>query len=101
MSEYIRLSNKLHLRLHRDRGEYIFWCPGCEEPHGFIVRSDPRTYPSWTFNGSVLHPTFTPSLLHPRERRCHLFLIEGVIDYCSDCHHKFAGSKTHMRPYFD
>lgn len=66
---------------------YLFWCPGCDNPHPFEV-------PAWEWNGSMESPTFSPSLLvnqsHP-ESRCHSFVREGRIEFLSDCHHQMAG----------
>lgn len=68
---------------------YLFWCPGCKEPHPFEV-------PAWTWNGSMEAPTFSPSLMcsaHVEEgkRRCHLFMANGQIQFLNDCFHDLAG----------
>ena len=48
----------------------------------------------WAWNGDMERPTFTPSLLvnknHP-EVTCHLFLTDGMIQYCGDSHHALKG----------
>ena len=76
---------------------YVFHCPGCEHGHIFYT-------PRWAFNGALDRPTFTPSLLNtcdlhpdPKQRRCHLFLTNGVLHFCNDCSHDFAG-KTFELP---
>lgn len=63
-------------------------------------------YPIWDFNGDINNPTFTPSLLNrtgsfaeptyidPPDippTRCHLFVTNGVINYCGDCTHEYNG----------
>lgn len=72
-----------------DDCRYMFWfqCPGCDEPHAYYV-------PRWSFNGDFVRPTFTPSLLlrWGDERRCHLFVTDGMIRYCPDSTHKLAGA---------
>lgn len=47
-------------------GQFIFWCPGCQEHHG--VWTDPEhpnkiTGSKWTFDGNMERPTFSPSIL--------------------------------------
>jgi len=78
---------------------YMFFCPGCECGHSFHVArakdkdgNDPdpgHKHPIWQFNGDMEKPTFSPSLLYP-DRRCHLFLRDGKIQFLGDCTHKFA-----------
>ena len=73
---------------------YIFWCPGCEGYHGY--RTDPGM---WKFNGDLERPTFTPSLLNYANEaspRCHLFVTDGMIRYCSDSDHALAGKTVEM-----
>ena len=69
------------------RDTALFYCPACQKTHPFSLNR-------WSFNGEKDRPTFSPSLLvHPRngQVRCHLFLREGRIEYCSDCEHQMAG----------
>lgn len=85
-------------------GGYTFWCHACDERHEIGL--------SWGFNGDLERPTFTPSILvtgiqEPTEEewtrieagekdvarplRCHSFITDGAIQYCSDSLHDFAG----------
>lgn len=41
---------------------YWFYCPGCKGGHGFSVCND-GSRPSWSFDGNLERPTFSPSLL--------------------------------------
>ena len=41
---------------------YLFHCPGCGYGHRIDVRTD-GLRPSWTFDGNLDAPTFSPSLL--------------------------------------
>ena len=71
---------------------YLFWCPGCRCAHPYEV-------PRWSFNGSLEKPSFTPSLMcnqHDDRTRCHLFVTEGQIIFCSDCHHDLKGRTVEM-----
>lgn len=82
---------------------YVFWCQGCERVHPYRVAkglTETNDRPMWTFNGDLDKPTFSPSLLvypsnhpdgTPYQVRCHLFLIDGHIQYCSDSEHSLAG----------
>lgn len=92
----------------------IFWCPGCKNPHPFRIARDPSegpNYPVWGFNGDREKPTFTPSLMvHPTpvnadgsqyQRRCHLFLTNGQIQFCSDSEHSLAGQTVECPDWDD
>lgn len=70
---------------------YYMWCPGCQFYHVFG--------PTWSFNGDMERPTFSPSLLsNPSwpERRCHLLVRDGRIEFLSDCWHALAGQTVEM-----
>ena len=73
-----------------------FWCPACKREHPYDLNR-------WEFNGDHERPTFEPSLLvHPHsgyQPRCHLFVRDGVIDYCADSDHELAGQKVPMVPW--
>lgn len=73
---------------------WVFHCPGCEHGHIYYVSGNL----TWSFNGDVDRPTFTPSLLNtcpnhpdPKQRRCHLFLTDGRLNFCNDCSHDYSG----------
>lgn len=79
-----------------EHGAWMFWCPGCEGYHSFDER--------WTFNGDVMRPTFSPSLLvngHGQGKRCHSFVREGRIQYLGDCNHPLAGQTVDLPPVDD
>lgn len=63
-----------------------------------IVR---RGTPVWEWNGNPESPTVNPSILvfadYP-EKRCHLFVKGGTIEYLSDCHHELRGQTIEMVP---
>jgi hypothetical protein len=90
-----------------------FFCPGCKDIH--IVNCK-----TWNWNGDVLKPTFSPSVLvtaghymsewqgpecwcnylerYPNNAptsfkcvRCHSFVKDGQIEFLGDCSHKLAG----------
>lgn len=82
-------------------GGYVFWCPGCDQPHPYRVHPDPyrANMPMWSFNGDMDRPTFSPSLLvhpSPGQPRCHLFVKNGTIEFCGDCDHALAGKTVPM-----
>ncbi len=82
------------------------WCPACEATH---IITD-----SWTFDGDVDKPTFSPSVKvtyngpdagqkrEDAERApyacCHYFIKAGIIDYCGDSTHPLAGKKVPLPP---
>lgn len=84
---------------HIESGElnYWFFCPGCEQAHRYAVQA-PAGKPSWTFDGNLQSPTFTPSLLmrstygpQNEPQVCHLFLTGGQLQFLADCTHALAG----------
>lgn len=73
-----------------------WWCPGCESAHIWQVDSKGI---NWEWNRDTEKPTVTPSILtdgNRPERRCHVFIRDGVIDFLSDSAHKLAGQKVPM-----
>lgn len=81
-----------------------FWCPGCEGYHMVPVSVGTRRHPgtthkdkTWLWNGSVDKPTLTPSVNHPGV--CHFFITDGVVKYCGDSKHGYAG-KDYALPKF-
>ena len=84
-----------------------FYCPGCKCNHGIWLKKDVYSGPTWSFNGDMDKPTFSPSLLvrydhyvpsgAPADQqplvkeRCHTFITDGKIQYLGDCTHELAG----------
>jgi hypothetical protein len=99
------------MKLRRVEGAgYSFHCPGCGQHHVFYTEGDG---PKWSFNGDTDRPTFSPSLKnsHPGQPAvedpekpeeaipafcCHLHVENGVLKYCPDCTHAFAGLNVPM-----
>lgn len=104
-------------------GIYAFQCPGCGHLHQYWTNEarlpDGRPYKNqWSFNGNMERPTFTPSLLNtwgkeadpnwqepnepvgegnaPWSGRCHLFVTDGMIQYCGDSWHKLKNQTVPM-----
>ena len=81
---------------------YLLHCPGCNHAH--MVTTDPATPgPRWGFNGDLLSPTFTPSLLCYTDRpkdRCHSFIENGRFRFLTDCGHHLAGQTVDI-PQWD
>lgn len=96
--------------LRAGQGGYIlFWCPGCDGPHGLQVGEGPG--PRWGYNWTPDQPTFTPSVLVTYDGRdadtpgglpsvCHSFVTDGRIQFLSDCTHALAGQTVDL-PGFD
>lgn len=61
------------------------------------VDTGPTRKDAWQWNGSVEKPTLSPSCL--LSGVCHFFLREGVIEFCKDSKHEFAGQKVPLREY--
>ena len=91
--------------MRRGQGGFFHWCPGCEEMH---ILPD-----SWTFDGNLEKPTFTPSFKHEGIQRvfvdgkwtgewkrdgngntipyiCHYVLTAGMLNFGGDSTHALA-----------
>jgi hypothetical protein len=73
-------------------------------------------HPVWEWNGDLEKPTVTPSILvtYPAnpdaleefkewrlERRCHVFVKNGKIQFLADCTHPLAGSTVDIPDWDD
>jgi len=82
-------------RIHQfgDSGLWAFHCPGCGYDHTYRTKPESGR-PIWKWNGSMVAPTFEPSLLvngSDPDLRCHLRLKQGRIEFCADSFHELAG----------
>lgn len=93
---------------------WIFWCPGCDSPHGvWTDKPNETTGAKWTFDGNEEKPTFNPSILcfstyaedgsklpeGQRRTLCHSFVRAGMIEFCGDSPHKLAGQTVPLPPF--
>lgn len=88
------LGSKLYKLETENEAIILFHCLGCDRSHPYRVRSSDPKRPVWSFNGDVEKPSFSPSLLvhgSAETPRCHLFVTDGQIRYCSDSEHDLAG----------
>lgn len=82
--------------------KHIAWrCVGCGQPH--VIPVVGTRHPPWVWNRSLVSPTLSPSVLNtPTEGaegvRCHLFMRDGVIQFCGDSKHELAGMSVAMKP---
>lgn len=72
----------------------FFYCQGCDFDHAIGKGIH-------EFNGDYEKPTFSPSVLvtapNPKKDRiCHSFIKEGMIQYLDDCTHNFAGKTVKL-----
>lgn len=83
---------KIQARSHDGKTMYTFYCQACETIHRFDD--------SWQYDGNSDKPTVNPSVLVFRNRNkqtlCHLFIKNGMIQYCSDSPHKLAGQTVEL-----
>ena len=114
------------LRNSQDGGLHYF-CPGCNHAHSIKVGEGAG--PRWTWNGNAEKPTFSPSVLvcgiredmdestqaaydalgpgtlrtaldDPRFRSvCHVFVVDGRIQFLGDCTHSLAGQTVDIPPW--
>lgn len=72
-----------------------FWCPGCGHSH-VIPTLGPK---GWQWNEDADRPTMSPSILvmpSKVQRRCHSFIRDGRIEYCSDSDHPLSGQTVDL-----
>jgi len=107
MADYRELALKLGLPWQDPKGPrraslsqdgvLIYWCPGCRTYHGAYLKDHEGG--RWTWNGSLSHPTITPSMLYPGfvdSPCCHHYVREGKLEFLRDCGHKLAGTTQDM-----
>jgi hypothetical protein len=87
---------------------YMIRCKACNW-HEFPKAGRPGA--SWTFNGDIHRPTFSPSMNellngegphHNADlptRRCHFIVSDGEIQYCGDCTHELCGQTMPLEPW--
>lgn len=84
---------------------HVVECPACGHGHFFNNAHGSKKHPkgaSWSFNGDVEKPTFTPSMLvrFPRKGQsegiCHSFVTDGQIRFLNDCTHELAGQTVEL-----
>lgn len=85
--------------------EYLYYCPGCMEIHGFRTKDLPEPpglseyqkglfKNKWVYNGDPDRPTISPSLHHPG--RCHSFIEDGKIKFLPDSAHALSGQTVDL-----
>lgn len=96
--------NKSHrvMALTNNSGQqagYLVHCPACDRGHFFDVEKPGPKGQQWKFNGNMVRPTFSPSMLVHRVQKtqqCHSFVTDGKIRYLSDCDHSLAGQTVEL-----
>lgn len=68
--------------------QWQYYCPGC----GWTHAVGPEIH---SFNGDFENPTFSPSVVinFSPGQRCHHFVQNGKINYCTDCDHALKGKE--------
>lgn len=92
---------------------YMIFCPACKCGHGFRAGDDGHPGPIWGFNSDMVKPTLYPagvghtcSVLvnyynykYKKNMICHFHITHGVIQYCPDSTHEFAGKSLLLEPF--
>ena len=80
---------------------YYMKCPACGFGHVYWTERAQANGAKWTFNGDMDKPTLRASMLavatpdYPSgPKRCHFFVTDGKIQYCSDTSNKDYAGKT-------
>lgn len=106
------MRGQVSAKLRRAINGYAHWCPGCGEAH--VI------FDSWTFDGNVAVPTFSPSVKITGKQTvkdargewtgewvrdaagnavddcCHYFLTAGRLNFCADSVHALAGQAVDL-----
>lgn len=107
------------VNVSEERVGYSFNCPGCKRVH--YVQTVPYDgHDTWSFNGDLDKPTFTPSILskfrHPQGYSnsnpapigydgpfvtdiCHSFVTDGQIQFLGDCTHELANQTVPLKEW--
>lgn len=85
---------KFSSMVHGKRKGYSYQCPACGCAH--MVLTDGKGSPNWKFNNDLDFPTTSPSVrvtTGPQGDRkiCHFFIKRGMVEFCGDCTHEYAG----------
>lgn len=80
------------------------YCPVCKENHYIPADGVPlKNGSKWSFNGDYEKPTISPSInLHACNNdgrivyRCHFYIKNGYIEYCSDCSHNMKNKTIEL-----
>ena len=78
---------------------YYFNCPGCGNPHRFIVGGGR----GWTLSGGLEEPTVHPSIKctwgENNPSVCHSWIRGGRIEFLADSTHELAGQTVELPPW--
>ncbi len=80
------------------QADWLINCPGCGCGHGIWTTKRNHLGSIWTFNGDLVKPTFSPSLLLAGTPQCHSYITNGNIQFLSDCTHHLAGQTVPLLP---
>lgn len=99
-----------------------FMCPGCKSEHMLGI-ADGCVGPRWQWNGDLVKPTFSPSILSRGQKLkldeegkwtgdweldaqgkalpmvCHSFVNDGQIQFLGDCTHELANQTVPLQPW--
>lgn len=98
--------------------QLAIYCPGCGTAHFANVKAWREQCPVWSWNGDMIKPTLSPSLLvtwngskrgdgdnprHPHssdeKRVCHSFVENGQWRFLDDCTHVLRGQTVPIPPF--
>lgn len=90
----------------------LYKCPNCGH-HSIPVVAGRKVEGSWEWNGDLVSPTISPSVLHsypasfyaehPNAPKyiCHYFIRNGCIQFCDDCTHDKRGQTIPLEQFSD
>lgn len=84
-----------------------FFCSGCGDNHVVpftdvpVTKEHPLPPGVWFFNGNLDKPTISPSIRiigGVTGTLCHVVVTDGILNFCADSPHKYAGQSIGMLP---
>lgn len=98
------MGERINAKLRWTRpGVLIHWCPGCEMIHPVHIGMPNHLGAKWTYNEIPDCPTLSPSVnislgttAAGIERRCHYWLRNGKLEFCSDTTHEYSGQTINL-----
>ena len=62
-----------------------------------VTIGEKQMSPQWKWNGDTEKPTLQPSMLTcDGMHTCHSFVIDGVVQFLSDCTHELRGQSVEL-----
>ena len=85
-------------KIENTKGQYQFYCKGCDMFHDVWTENEGYEHPIWDFNQDIDKPTISPSIFvyTYTNQKCHSFIKNGMIQYLNDCTHELKNQTIEL-----